>query len=162
MQVCTYMHVCVHLYMCVCMYLCMCNNAFLQYIISRLNQLDCNRWEITLDTFTDIAPHPFGEKNFTNIIATLDPTVDKRLVLAAHYDSKFFEKGAFLGATDSAVPVALLLDLALTLDEKLQKRAVSHMYHVCIDYICHMHVMSSLGCDIINVWCHVVCMSVCT
>ena len=99
----------------------------LQYIIARLNQLKCSRWKITLDTFTDTAPQPFGEKKFTNIIATLDPDVDKRLVLAAHYDSKYFSpiQGSFVGATDSAVPVALLLDLALTLDDKLCNRRVS-------------------------------------
>ena len=49
--------------------------------------------------------------------------VDKRLILAAHYDSKKTPNG-FLGATDSALPVALLLDMALTLDEKLQNREV--------------------------------------
>ena len=53
--------------------------------------------------------------------------VDKRLVLAAHYDSKRTPRG-FLGATDSALPVALLLDMALTLDEKLQNRGV-HTKH---------------------------------
>ena len=56
--------------------------------------------------------------------------VDKRLVLAAHYDSKKTPTG-FLGATDSALPVALLLDMALTLDEKLQNREVcAHVYTV--------------------------------
>jgi glutaminyl-peptide cyclotransferase len=95
------------------------------YIVSRLKQLG-SRWEVTLDTFTDHTPH--GVKEFTNIIATLDPHVDKRLVLAAHYDSKFFADGhfpgnaRFLGATDSALPCALLLDLALTFNEKLQAR----------------------------------------
>ena len=44
-------------------------------------------------------------------------------MLAAHYDSKKTPTG-FLGATDSALPVALLLDMALTLDEKLQDRQV--------------------------------------
>ena len=48
--------------------------------------------------------------------------MDKRLVLAAHYDSKLIPN--FLGATDSALAVALLLDLALTLDEKLAERDV--------------------------------------
>ena len=49
--------------------------------------------------------------------------VDKRLILAAHWESKMQPEG-FLGATDSALPVALLLDMALTLDEKLQEREV--------------------------------------
>ena len=67
---------------------------------------------------------PIGTKPFTNIIATLDPHVDRRLVLAAHYDSKYFKNQVFLGATDSALSVALLLDLALTLDQKLKDRQV--------------------------------------
>ena len=71
-----------------------------------------------------------GEKTFNNIIATLDPQVDQRLILAAHYDSKYFADGhfrnnaKFLGATDSALPCALLLDLALMYNEKLQDRKV--------------------------------------
>ena len=67
---------------------------------------------------------PLGTKPFTNIIATLDPHVDRRLVLAAHYDSKYIKNQVFLGATDSALSVALLLDLALTLDQKLKDRQV--------------------------------------
>ena len=63
-------------------------------------------------------------KPFTNIIATLDPHVDRRLALVAHYDSKYFANTKFLGATDSALSVALLLDLALTLDQKLGNRQV--------------------------------------
>lgn len=71
-------------------------------------------------------------KTFTNIIATLDPEVDRRLVLAAHYDSKLIKN--FLGATDSALSVALLLDLALTLDQKLRDRQVSYndMNYICV------------------------------
>lgn len=91
-----------------------------QYIKSRLSQLNCSRWNITEHSFE--ADTPLGRKPFTNIIATLDPHIDKRLVLAAHYDSKILPGKVFLGATDSALPVALLLDLALTLDEKLQER----------------------------------------
>ena len=95
-------------------------NKLLQYIVSRLNQLNCSRWNITQHSFEDSTP--FGVKPFTNIIATLDPEVDRRLVLAAHYDSKMIKN--FLGATDSALSVALLLDLALTLDQKLSDRQV--------------------------------------
>lgn len=97
-----------------------------QYILSRLNQLDCSRWNITEHHFEDSTP--LGVKPFTNIIATLDPQVDRRLVLAAHYDSKYFPNKVFLGATDSALSVALLLDLALTLDQKLRDRQVRVSY----------------------------------
>ena len=104
----------------------------LQYIISRLKQLDRSRWDIKLDTFQAETPAPYGSKikTFTNIIATLDPHISNRLVLSAHYDSKYFQTGTFLGATDSAVPVAMILDLILTLDSKLQKRKVSPTFDI--------------------------------
>jgi glutaminyl-peptide cyclotransferase len=54
---------------------------------------------------------------FTNIVATLDPTAPRRLVLACHYDSKKLPN--FVGATDSAVPCAILLDIAINLQQKL-------------------------------------------
>ena len=69
-----------------------------------------------------------GKKPFTNIIATLDPEVDRRLVLVAHYDSKILPGSTFLGATDSALPVALLIDMALALDSKLKERQVRNAW----------------------------------
>ena len=56
---------------------------------------------------------------FTNIIATLNPTANRRLVLACHYDSKKMKN--FVGATDSAVPCAILLDIAINLRDKLSE-----------------------------------------
>ncbi|CAG2120776.1 unnamed protein product, partial [Medioppia subpectinata] len=41
--------------------------------------------------------------------------------LACHYDSKLNREKTFLGATDSAVPCALIIQLALTLDKYLKK-----------------------------------------
>ena len=47
--------------------------------------LSCN-CQVSLDTFT--ASTPLGPKTFSNIVATLHPDSPRRLVLAAHYDSK--------------------------------------------------------------------------
>ena len=44
---------------------------------------DC---QVSLDTFT--ASTTLGPKTFSNIVATLHPDSPRRLVLAAHYDSK--------------------------------------------------------------------------
>ena len=93
-----------------------------QYIMSRLSQLNCSRWNVTEHSFEQSTV--VGRKRFTNIIATLDPEVDRRLVLVAHYDSKILTNRVFLGATDSALPVALLLNVALALDAKLMTRQV--------------------------------------
>ncbi|KAI8788114.1 glutaminyl-peptide cyclotransferase protein, partial [Biomphalaria glabrata] len=43
-------------------------------------------WHVEEDQFRDLTP--YGEIPFSNVIATLDPAVTKRIVLACHYDSK--------------------------------------------------------------------------
>lgn len=55
------------------------------YIVSTLKKLD---WHVEEDTFTDNTP--YGTKRFTNVIATKDPDAPRRVVVAAHFDSKFF------------------------------------------------------------------------
>ena len=74
-------------------------------------------WPVEEDTFTEKTP--LGRKHFTNIIATQNPKATRRLVLACHYDSKYFENFVFIGATDSAVPCAMLLDVARHLNTSL-------------------------------------------
>jgi hypothetical protein len=82
------------------------NRAARQHIVDQLSGLG---WSVELDTFT--AATPLGTTTFSNIVATLHPDSPRRLVLAAHYDSKLTPTG-FLGATDSALPCALMLHLA--------------------------------------------------
>ncbi|XP_008850271.1 glutaminyl-peptide cyclotransferase-like protein isoform X1 [Nannospalax galili] len=78
-------------------------------------------WHVELDSFT--ASTPLGPLDFGNVVATLDPGAARHLTLACHYDSKFFPPGSapFVGATDSAVPCALLLELVQALDPMLSK-----------------------------------------
>ncbi len=45
-------------------------------------------WEVEEDEFTDHTP--IGRKKFTNIIATKNPSASRRLILSAHYDSKYY------------------------------------------------------------------------
>jgi len=76
-------------------------------------------WKVELHNFEDDTP--IGKKNFTNIVATLYPEADRVLALAAHYDSKLIPpvNGTyFVAATDSAVPCAILLDVARVLAQK--------------------------------------------
>jgi len=74
-------------------------------------------WDVETPSFLDQTPH--GDKQFTNVIATLDPTAPRRLVIACHYDSKI-EPTGFLAATDSAVPCAMMLNMAQTMKEELK------------------------------------------
>lgn len=84
-----------------------------QYITSTMRGLG---WDVDTPTFTDKTP--IGNKQFTNIIATLDTNAPRRLVVACHYDTLIKPEG-FLGATDSAVPCAMMLNMAATLKRNL-------------------------------------------
>lgn len=85
-------------------------------------------WQVTEDRF--MSQTPYGALPFTNIIATLNPSAKRRLVLACHYDSKYyppqFHGREFQGATDSAVPCAMMLELARALDEELKAQKSSN------------------------------------
>ncbi|KAG8708862.1 hypothetical protein FRC08_018666 [Ceratobasidium sp. 394] len=96
------------------------NTAVRNYLVQTMKAMN---WDVEEDSFTDNTP--YGTKRFTNVIATKDPDAPRKLVLAAHFDSKFFAtypQNQFVGATDSAAPCAMLLDLAQTLDPLLNER----------------------------------------
>lgn len=104
-------------------------------------------WEVEFDNFT--AKTPFGEKPMANIIATLpigrhfrsdqktNPLVLNRIIFACHYDSKYFENFDFIAATDSAVPCAMLLDMAKFLSENSNleqfKNLIRHIQFIFFD-----------------------------
>jgi len=104
-------------------------NAF---IIKTMRDLG---WVVETDVFKDKTP--FGEKEFSNIIATLplksatstaasssgsaSILPPRRLAIACHYDSKYYKDIKFLAATDSAVPCAMMLHLAATMNEFLHR-----------------------------------------
>ncbi|KDE06660.1 hypothetical protein MVLG_03010 [Microbotryum lychnidis-dioicae p1A1 Lamole] len=80
-------------------------------------------WHVEQDRFT--AKTPIGEKRFNNLIMTHDPEATRRFVFAAHLDSKYFPthpEDQFIGATDSAAPCAMLMDLAKSLTPWLELR----------------------------------------
>ncbi|KAG7226254.1 hypothetical protein INR49_003004 [Caranx melampygus] len=84
-------------------------------------------WEVTEDRF--MSQTPYGPLPFTNLIATLNPSAKRRLVLACHFDSKYYPPQwhgrEFQGATDSAVPCAMMLEMARALDEELKAQKSS-------------------------------------
>ncbi len=115
---------------------------FFQFIETQMSNIG---WTVEEDQFTDDTV--LGKVKFTNIIATLNPNAPRRMVIhnhliksindfnltlshlklqviACHYDSKIEPKG-FLGATDSAVPCAQMINLAHTLYLDLEDHAKS-------------------------------------
>lgn len=95
-----------------------------QHIKTTLSSLGAG-WEVTEDKF--VSGTPYGRLPFNNIVATLNPSAKRRLVLACHHDSKYYSpqwQREFHGATDSAVPCAMMLELAQALDEELKAQKV--------------------------------------
>lgn len=84
-------------------------------------------WSVESDPFEENTPI-FGHLQFENIVATLNPNARRYLVLACHYDSKYYRENDFVGATDSAVPCAMMINLAHVLDEPL-KKTLSQVRH---------------------------------
>jgi len=74
-------------------------------------------WAIEEDPFVERTP--YGPKNFNNIIAIQNPAAPYRFTLACHFDSKYFAEFDFIGATDSAVPCAMMIELAYALNDTL-------------------------------------------
>lgn len=92
------------------------NHKIVQDIIK--NAMKNLKWQVNSDRFKADTPI-FGTLQFENIIATLNPKAKRYLVLACHYDSKYFREDDFIGATDSAVPCAMMINLAYTMNELL-------------------------------------------
>lgn len=93
-------------------------------------------WIVESDIFKANTPI-FGELEFENIIAKLNPNARRYLTLACHYDSKYTRERTFIGATDSAVPCAQLINLATVMNKYLTKdvshaeryeTSIAHMY----------------------------------
>ena len=110
-----------------------------QFIKERMTKLG---WHVEEDVFEDDTP--FGRKKFVNVIATQSLGRSKRTIVACHYDSKDFRtkhNRKFIGATDSSVPCAIMLETARQLDCLLtrgprENSAVSwHMFHFFTVYI---------------------------
>ena len=87
-----------------------------EYIVKSMKDLN---WNVELDEFVDKTPI-FGDLKFSNIIATLNPEAERFLVIACHYDSKYFKDQEFLAATDSAVPCAQMINLVYVLKDYLE------------------------------------------
>lgn len=85
-----------------------------EYIVDYMQNVG---WTVEQDSFSDRTP--LGQMNFTNIIARLNPNAERYLTIACHYDSKLME--GFVGATDSAVPCALMMNIAKSLQSYLRE-----------------------------------------
>jgi len=84
-----------------------------------INEMRRVGWSVDQHAFEDNTP--FGKYTFTNVIATLNPDAPRRMIIACHYDSKLEPRGGVF-ASDSAVPCAMMLNLAKTMKEELREQ----------------------------------------
>ncbi|XP_067005276.2 glutaminyl-peptide cyclotransferase [Anabrus simplex] len=106
------------------------NHQFVKEFL--INSMENLGWDIETDRFQAVTPI-FGSLVFENIVARLNPNARRYLVFACHYDSKYFREGAFVGATDSAVPCAMMVNLAHTMKRPLE--GIKHKNDVSLKFI---------------------------
>ncbi len=75
-----------------------------------IDQLKSSNLEVKTHTFEPVTPH--GRLQMTDIWGVVNGKRDQVIILASHYDSKYFENFPFVGANDSASSSGLLLELA--------------------------------------------------
>lgn len=69
------------------------HDKVVKYIVGELKRFD---WHVEIDEFQDKTPN-FGVLTFENIVGSLNPNAERYLVLACHYDSKYFASEEFVG-----------------------------------------------------------------
>ena len=83
------------------------------YIAEQLQSLGL---EVHTHTFHPVTP--LGRREMTNTWGVVEGKEDSIIILASHYDSKYFEDFSFLGANDSGSSSGLLLELARILKQE--------------------------------------------
>lgn len=73
-------------------------------------ELERAGWNVDVDEFEQETPK-FGRLTFKNIVGALNPDADRYLVLACHYDSKYFKDEEFVGKQYQAVKCSMFLNL---------------------------------------------------
>jgi len=91
----------------------------IDYISNIFTQLG---WRLEVDAFTQAVPIG-GTRPMKNLIASFHPEGgDCAVDLAAHFDSKYETRYVFLGATDSAAPIGMMLAAAQALTPSLNAK----------------------------------------
>jgi glutaminyl-peptide cyclotransferase len=88
------------------------------------NQLKSYGWTVSLDEFN--AKTPQGEKKMANIVGEIAGETNTLILIASHYDTKFYKDMLFVGANDPATSVATLLEIGRVLGSMKEKPKVTY------------------------------------
>ena len=91
------------------------------YIVSSLKT---SGLAVRQDAFT--AATPFGEKKMVNLTAEIPGESKDVVMIASHYDSKFYKDMRFVGANDPGASVGTLLELGRVLGAKQQQPKLTY------------------------------------
>lgn len=91
------------------------------YIVNALKSYGLN---VSLDEFT--ATTPQGEKKMANIVGEIAGESKTLVLIASHYETKFFKDMHFVGANDPAASVGTLLEIGRVLGSQKEKPKVTY------------------------------------
>jgi glutaminyl-peptide cyclotransferase len=92
-----------------------------EYILSALKSFG-----VTVRTDEFNTATPMGEKKMVNLTAEIPGESADVVIIASHYDSKFFKDMRFVGANDPGTSVGTLLELARVLGASQQKPKLTY------------------------------------
>jgi len=92
-----------------------------EYILSSLKTFGVSA---KLDEFNAVTP--LGEKKMVNITAEIPGESTEVVMIASHYDTKYFKDMRFVGANDPGTSVGTLLELARVLGANQQKPKLTY------------------------------------
>ena len=87
-------------------------------------QLKSYGWNVSVDEFSATTPH--GEKKMANIVGEIAGETKTLILIASHYDTKYYKDMLFVGANDPATSVATLLEIGRVLGSMKEKPKVTY------------------------------------
>jgi len=91
------------------------------YIVNELKSYGLN---VSTDQFTVATPQ--GEKQMVNVVGEVPGESKDAIIVASHYDTKYFKNMLFVGANDPAASVAALLEIGRVLGSSREKRKLTY------------------------------------
>ena len=89
-----------------------------------INLLKSSGLTVRTDEFTSVTP--IGEKKMVNVTAEIPGESKDVIMIASHYDSKFYKDMRFVGANDPGTSVGTLLELGRVLGASVQKPRLTY------------------------------------
>ena len=88
------------------------------------NQLKTFGWNVSIDEFDAATPH--GQKKMANIVGEMAGETKTVILIASHYETKYYKDMHFLGANDPASSVGTLLEIGRVLGSMKEKPKVTY------------------------------------